>query len=56
MISSGAPMKVSAVDRARYRAWADCGITGLHIGTRQAAAVDLMAEIALAGEPAIQSD
>ncbi|MGH3217187.1 MAG: LLM class F420-dependent oxidoreductase [Streptosporangiaceae bacterium] len=32
--------------RERYRAWADSGITGLHIGTRQAAAVELMADIA----------
>jgi len=38
--------------RERYRAWADCGITGLHVGTRQAAAVEVMAEIAAAGEPA----
>jgi F420-dependent oxidoreductase-like protein len=38
--------------RERYRAWADSGITGLHIGTRQAAAVELMAEIALADDPA----
>ena len=38
--------------RERYRAWADCGITGLHIGTRQAAAVELMAEIALTDQPA----
>ena len=37
----------------RYRAWADCGITGLHIGTRQAAAVELMAELAgtASGQP-----
>jgi F420-dependent oxidoreductase-like protein len=33
--------------RDRYRAWADCGVTGLLIGTSQAAAVELMADIAL---------
>jgi F420-dependent oxidoreductase-like protein len=43
----GTPKRI----RERYRAWADCGITGLHIGTRQAAAVEVMAEIALADEP-----
>jgi F420-dependent oxidoreductase-like protein len=37
--------------RERYRAWADCGITGLHVATRQSAALDLMAEIAQVGEP-----
>jgi F420-dependent oxidoreductase-like protein len=31
----------------RYRAWADSGVTGLIIGTRQPAAVELMADIAL---------
>jgi alkanesulfonate monooxygenase SsuD/methylene tetrahydromethanopterin reductase-like flavin-dependent oxidoreductase (luciferase family) len=44
----GTPKRI----RERYRAWAGCGITGLHIGTRQAAAAELMAEIALADEPA----
>jgi F420-dependent oxidoreductase-like protein len=44
----GTPKRI----RERYRAWADCGITGLHIGTRQTAAVELMAEIALAGDAA----
>jgi F420-dependent oxidoreductase-like protein len=33
----------------RYRAWAESGITGLHIGTRQAAAVELMAGLAQKG-------
>jgi F420-dependent oxidoreductase-like protein len=37
--------------RERYRPWADCGITGLHIGTSQQAAVELMADIVLAAEP-----
>jgi F420-dependent oxidoreductase-like protein len=32
--------------RQRYRAWADCAITALHIDTRQAAAIQLMAQIA----------
>jgi F420-dependent oxidoreductase-like protein len=35
----------------RYRAWADCGVTGLLVGTSQAAAVELMADIALTSEP-----
>ena len=43
----GSPKRI----RERYRAWADCGITGLHVATRQPAALELMAEIALAGEP-----
>jgi F420-dependent oxidoreductase-like protein len=38
--------------RERYRAWADSGVTGLHIGTSQAAAIELMADIALSAEPA----
>jgi hypothetical protein len=42
--------------RERYRAWADCGITGLHVGTTQPAAVDLMADIALADEPVRLAD
>src|ERR1700721_1774968 len=37
--------------RERYRAWADSGFTGPHIGTSQAAAIELMAEIALTAEP-----
>ena len=32
--------------RRRYRAWAECGITALHIDSRQAAAIELMADIA----------
>jgi F420-dependent oxidoreductase-like protein len=43
----GTPQRI----RERYRAWFDCGITGLHVATRQPAAVELMAEIALADEP-----
>jgi F420-dependent oxidoreductase-like protein len=41
--------------RERYQAWADSGITGLHVGTRQAAAVELMAEIALDGSALAES-
>jgi len=37
--------------RERYRAWADSGITGLHIGTGQPAAIELMADIVLSAEP-----
>jgi hypothetical protein len=37
--------------RERYGAWADCGITGLHIGTSQAAVIELMADIVLTAEP-----
>ena len=37
--------------RERYRAWADCGITGLHVATRQPTALELMAEIALSDHP-----
>jgi hypothetical protein len=37
--------------RERYRSWAECGITGLHIGTSQEAAVELMADIVLTAEP-----
>jgi alkanesulfonate monooxygenase SsuD/methylene tetrahydromethanopterin reductase-like flavin-dependent oxidoreductase (luciferase family) len=39
----GSPSRI----RQRYQAWADCGVTALHIGTRQEAAVELMADIAL---------
>jgi F420-dependent oxidoreductase-like protein len=39
----GSPARI----RQRYRAWADSGITGLHVGTRQPAAIELMAELAL---------
>ena len=38
--------------RARYQAWADSGITGLHVGTRQPAALELMAEVAGISAPA----
>jgi F420-dependent oxidoreductase-like protein len=31
--------------RERYRIWAESGITGLHIGTNQPAAIELMADI-----------
>ena len=37
--------------RERYRAWADSGVTGLHIGTSQPAAIELMADIALTASP-----
>ena len=44
----GTPKRI----RERYQVWADCDmVTGLHIGTQQPAAVELMAEIALAEEP-----
>jgi F420-dependent oxidoreductase-like protein len=39
----GSPARI----RQRYQPWADCGVTALHIGTRQAAAIELMADIAL---------
>src|SRR5215471_10588434 len=38
----GSPARI----RQRYQAWADCGVTALHIATRQAAAIELMADIA----------
>ncbi len=41
--------------RERFRMWADSGITGLHVGTGQAAAIELMAEIALTAEPVGQA-
>ena len=37
--------------RERYRPWADCGVTGLIIGTSQPAAVELMADIAQTAGP-----
>jgi F420-dependent oxidoreductase-like protein len=41
--------------RDRYRVWADSGATGLHIGTRQPAALELMAELAETITPASAS-
>jgi hypothetical protein len=39
--------------RARYRAWAECEVvTGLHIGTRQPVALELMADLAGLAAPA----
>ncbi len=38
--------------RERYRAWEDCGITGLTIRTSQDEAVRLMAEVARVNAPA----
>jgi alkanesulfonate monooxygenase SsuD/methylene tetrahydromethanopterin reductase-like flavin-dependent oxidoreductase (luciferase family) len=32
--------------RERYRAWADSGVTGITVATRQPEALDLMADIA----------
>lgn len=32
--------------RERYRPWADCGVTGLLVGTSQTAAIEVMADIA----------
>jgi F420-dependent oxidoreductase-like protein len=39
--------------RERYRAWAECGLTGLHVSTRQAAVIELMAGLA---DPSRRSD
>jgi F420-dependent oxidoreductase-like protein len=38
----GSPNRI----RQAYRAWAECGITALHIATSQAAAIELMTDIA----------
>jgi alkanesulfonate monooxygenase SsuD/methylene tetrahydromethanopterin reductase-like flavin-dependent oxidoreductase (luciferase family) len=40
----------------RYRAWAECGITGLQIGTNQAAVVELMADLACTNETASMAE
>lgn len=37
----GSPNRI----RERYQPWAECGLTGVHIGARQAAEVELMADI-----------
>jgi len=51
-VEEGALVGTPARIRERYRAWADCDIvTGLHIGTGQPEALELMAEIALTEEP-----
>jgi alkanesulfonate monooxygenase SsuD/methylene tetrahydromethanopterin reductase-like flavin-dependent oxidoreductase (luciferase family) len=50
-VDEGALVGSPARIRERYRAWADCGVSGLHIATRQPAALELMAEIVLAQEP-----
>ena len=42
----GSPRRI----RDRYQAWADCGITALHIAAGQPAAIELMADIAFAAE------
>jgi F420-dependent oxidoreductase-like protein len=47
----GSPSRI----RERYRAWADCGITGMLVGTSQTAAVELMADIAGLAEPDAQA-
>ena len=39
--------------RERVRPWIDSGITGLHVGTSQPAAIELMADIALTTGPAV---
>jgi F420-dependent oxidoreductase-like protein len=44
----GSPNRI----RERYRPWAECGLTGVHLGTHQAAAIELMAEIAATTETA----
>jgi F420-dependent oxidoreductase-like protein len=41
--------------RERFRPWAESGITGMHIGAGQPAAIELMAEIALSAEAAAPS-
>jgi F420-dependent oxidoreductase-like protein len=38
----GSPARIGQ----RYQPWAECGVTALHIGTRQEAAIGLMADIA----------
>ncbi|HEX4397184.1 MAG TPA: LLM class F420-dependent oxidoreductase [Trebonia sp.] len=45
---------VGSPDRIRqgYRAWAECGVTALHIDTSQAAAIELLADIADTAESA----
>ena len=42
----GSPTRI----RDRFKAWADCGITALHLDTTQAAAIELMAEIVASTE------
>jgi alkanesulfonate monooxygenase SsuD/methylene tetrahydromethanopterin reductase-like flavin-dependent oxidoreductase (luciferase family) len=44
----GSPARI----RERYRPWAESGITGVHIGAGQPAAIELMAEIALSANAA----
>jgi F420-dependent oxidoreductase-like protein len=38
--------------RERYRAWAESGVTGLHVATAQPAAIELMADLAQVSPPA----
>jgi F420-dependent oxidoreductase-like protein len=42
----GSPTRI----RDRFKAWADCGITALHLDTTQASAIELMAEIVASTE------
>ena len=45
-LDEGALIGPPARIRERYRAWADSGVTGITVGTRQPEALDLMADIA----------
>ena len=45
-VDEGALVGPPARIRDRYRAWADCGITGMTISTTQAEAMELMADLA----------
>jgi F420-dependent oxidoreductase-like protein len=45
-VDEGALVGPPARIRERYRAWADCGITGLTIATQQTPAMELMADLA----------
>src|SRR4030095_15473693 len=45
-VDEGALVGPPARIRDRYRAWADCGITGMSISTQQNEAVELMDDLA----------
>ena len=45
-VDEGALVGPAARIRERYRAWADCGITGMTVATQQQDAIELMAELA----------
>jgi len=44
----GPPQRI----RERFRPWAECGLTALHVSTSEAAAVELMADVVRSTEPA----